>query len=379
MKSCILSMQRVGNCGSLLQSYALKKMLEQCGCEVSFLDIEKNAEDNQLRKDQMLRFAENKRGILVKLSRLDRYVLNRLRIKKLAQKQHMIFEDFRRRTLDMCQDTSEEHFDFCVIGSDEVFNCMSETPWGFTSQLFGNVRQAERVITYAASCGATMYEDLPTAVAAKICEAFVRITAFSVRDRNTQQFVSCLTDKEAVVHFDPVVVSDFEQELQHTALPDGLPKKYCIVYSYYNRISDKTEIKAIKAFCRKHNLQIVAIGAPQMWIKNYLPMQPFEVLKAFQNAEFVITDTFHGTIFSAKFAKRFATMTRPSNANKLSDLIERLHLNKHQITSMDQLEETFAVQKRDEELNKLFQSERNTTLRYLNDSILMSKEENYEN
>lgn len=41
MKVCILSMQRVGNMGSLLQSYALKTTIERLGHQVEFIDIEK--------------------------------------------------------------------------------------------------------------------------------------------------------------------------------------------------------------------------------------------------------------------------------------------------------------------------------------------------
>lgn len=369
MKSCILSMQRVENCGSLLQAYALKKILEQRGCSVSFLDIEKNAQDNQLRNKQELRFAENRRGFLVKLSRLDRYAINRLRIKRLARKQDAIFEEFRQQVLGMNESANEERFDCCVIGSDEVFNGMAQTPWGFTSQLFGNVRQADRVITYAACCGATSYKDLPPAVEQRIREAFGRVSAFSVRDENTKRFVSCLTEKEPVIHFDPVVVGDFEQEIDSVTLPESLPKRYCVVYSYYNRVSDKSEIKAIKDFCCKHQLEIVALGAPQMWIKNYLPLHPFQMLKAFQNAEFVITDTFHGTIFSAKYSKGFATITRPSNENKLGDLIERLRLQAHRITSMDQLEEAFSSPNDPKETAVIAEQGYQRSLQYLKESM----------
>lgn len=369
MKSCILSMQRVENCGSLLQAYALKKMLQQCGSTVSFLDIEQNAQDNQLRNKQELCFAESRKGVLVKLSRLDRYALNRLRIKRLAREQDAIFEEFRQQALGMNESVNEEHFDCCVIGSDEVFNCMTKAPWGFTSQLFGNVRQADRVITYAASCGATTYEDVPAAVAEKIQDTFRGVSAFSVRDENTRTFVSRLTEKEPVVHFDPVVVGDFEQEMDGAMLPESFPKRYCIVYSYYNRISDKAQIRAIKDFCRKHQLEIVALGAPQMWIKNYLPLHPFQMLKAFQNAEFVITDTFHGTIFSAKFSKKFAVMTRPSNENKLADLIERLHLQEHRIESMEQLEKVFASKHDTESTIALAWQENARSMQYLMENI----------
>lgn len=369
MKVCILSMQHVPNFGSVLQAYALKKMLEQCGHTVSFLDIERREEDDQYRDGKWLWFEENRRGLLVKLKRLDRYTLNRLRVKALSQKQHSLYDDFRHEMLQMCKSANGDNFDCCVIGSDEVFNCMSESFWGFTSQLFGNVPQADRVITYAASCGATTYEDLPAAVAEKISESFQKVSAFSVRDENTKRFVAKLTEQTVLEHCDPAVVGNFDQEVAAAVLPEDLPKKYCVVYSYYNRISTPSEIKAIKSFCKKHGLEIIALGSPQMWIKKFLPLKPFECLKVFQNAEFVITDTFHGTIFSAKYAKRFATMTRPSNENKLKDLITRLHIEKHWVQSLEQLEETYQFM-HDLEGTKVFiGQEHSRTMQYLTDNI----------
>ena len=48
MKVCILSMQMVDNMGSLLQSFALKRILEEMNVQVEFLDIASNEEDNNL-------------------------------------------------------------------------------------------------------------------------------------------------------------------------------------------------------------------------------------------------------------------------------------------------------------------------------------------
>ena len=99
---------------------------------------------------------------------------------------------------------------------------------------------------------------------------------------------------------------------------------FCIVYSYYNRIHKKEEIDRIKSFCKKNKLEIVTVGAPQMWVKNHLVLTPFELLKVFKKASFVITDTFHGTIFSVRYSNKFAVLLRDSNKNKLFDLVCRL-------------------------------------------------------
>ena len=76
----------------------------------------------------------------------------------------------------------------------------------------------------------------------------------------------------------------------------------------------------------------IALGAPQMWLKNYVAVSPFEMLKIFQNADFIITDTFHGTIFSEKFNGHFAVLYRESNKNKLGDLVKKIGAENHVIT-----------------------------------------------
>lgn len=364
MRICILSMQRVGNFGSLLQSFGLKRMLEQLGHTVSFLDIEPNWVENRL-----LSQGERKKIPWDKWKKIDKYALNRLRIRILANRQEQEFERFRRDVLGMRDITGGDRFDCCVIGSDEVFHCLSGAPWGFTSQLFGNVRQARRVITYAASCGATVYEDVPEPVRKAVEAAFSQVAAFSVRDENTRYFVSQLTEKPILEHMDPVLVTDFQQEKQGVNLPEGLPERYCIVYSYYNRINGAEDIRKIRKFCKNHHMALLAVGAPQMWIRNYPVMTPFEVLRVFEKAAFVITDTFHGTIFAAKYARRFAIVVRKSNEKKLQDLIGKLGLEEHLMDSMERLEEVFTREHDPADTQKLAACGRSRSMRYLKENL----------
>ena len=60
MKVCILSMQRVGNMGSLLQSYALKTTIERLGHQVEFIDIEKREDDHKLLGDYKQKYDKEK-------------------------------------------------------------------------------------------------------------------------------------------------------------------------------------------------------------------------------------------------------------------------------------------------------------------------------
>lgn len=372
MKVCILSMQHVQNFGSLLQSYSLKKMLESFGHQVSFIDIQKNHLDDALVEGNRILYKneiDGKGRKFSKLSKIDKYALNRLLIKKLSNKQEILFNSFRNNILKVSTVDNNSHYDLCVIGSDEVFNCMAETPWGFTSQLFGNIEQADRVITYAASCGSTKYTDLPDAVKGKIRETFKMVDAISVRDKNTAEFAEKLFDQEIYQHLDPVLVGDFTQEMEHAEDIPNLSSKFCIVYSYYNRIHEKDEITAIKTFCKKNGLVIVTVGAPQMWVKNHLVLTPFQMLNVFKKANFVITDTFHGAIFSAKHSDKFAVLIRESNRNKLYDLICRLDIKEHVVDDICQINIIYGLCKDNGKIIKVCEKATEDAITYLEENM----------
>lgn len=363
MNAGILSMQRINNFGSLLQAYALKRNLESLGYDVTFMDIKRIDEDYRLVGDFTLDYSleREETGIKGKIKKIDRYTLNRLRNRKLEPIQNKLFQSFREQVLDI--NKQHKAFDICVIGSDEVFNCLNAGAWGFTSQLFGNIPEARRIITYAASCGATTYEKLPEEVKSVIRKSFQKIEKFSVRDQNTLEFVTRLSDSQVLRNVDPVFTWDFSNEIQSVMMPHS-PSRYCLVYSYRNRIHDYLEIKNILKFCKRNNLKPVAVGAPQFWIKDYIVCSPFQCLKLFQNADFVITDTFHGTVFSLLFSDKFATIVRESNRNKLSDLLSQFDALEHQLDGRRDLESIFNKYKSDAIASRI-DNERLKALDYL--------------
>ena len=368
MKVGILSMQQIDNFGSLLQSYALKTTIEKLGNEVEFIDIKKRDDDYKLLGNYKQEYHEEreKDGLLGKISKIDRYTLNRLKIKRKNKEQGSAFDEFRKEHLNI--DKKSRHYDLCVIGSDEVFNCLNSGAWGFTSQLFGNVPEANKVITYAASCGSTKYEELPEKVAGKIRKSFENVATFSVRDENTHKFVGKLTDKLIDDNLDPVLIYNFDCEVEQAALPK-MPKHYCVVYSYYNRIHTAKEINAIKGFCKRHKLTPIAIGAPQFWIKDYIVCSPFQCLRIFKEADFVITDTFHGTIFASKYADKFAVLARASNKNKLLDLVGKIEMEEHLMSDLSVLEEKYGLLKNKGNFDLIVKEETQRTIQYLRSNI----------
>lgn len=361
MKVYILSMQQVNNYGSVLQAYSLKKMIESLGNEVRFLAIEKGTDD-------ALSIQCEKKDIDKKNDSWLETQWNRVKGKILGRNLRRVFYEFRNST-GLNSVNGDEHFDTCVIGSDEVFNCLQKSKWGFSSQLFGKVEAAERVITYAASCGSTKVDDLSDELREAIKSAMSNLSVVSVRDKNTADFVEKISEKKPVYNLDPVAVGNFDDEIRNVTVNSKLPKKYCIVYSYAERFSDPEEIRAISEYCKKYNLKIVAPFGRQKWIPSYETLTPFELLKAFQNAECIVTDTFHGTLFGAKFGKRMAVLIRDSNQNKLEDLTQRLQIQSHVITDISQLETVLKKELDKKKIGQILGLEREKSLKYLKENL----------
>lgn len=322
-------MQEVPNYGSFLQAYALRRMVEAVGAtKCSFIGIERGdslVEPPVVAQTNAQRFAK-------KLSRLYREGLPFiLKSKKLAADYYNSFTD--NIAFLPPADASDE-FDVAVIGSDEVFNCCQPSWWGFTEQLFGNVKNAKKVITYAASFGHTTLDDLNAyGVSQIVARDLSGIASISVRDDNSALIVEKLTHRKPLIHIDPVLAYGYSAEIDsYTSAP--LDKDYIVVYSYGNRITDKEEVAAIRRYAKTHKKKLVALMGLYPWCDVLVaPRSPFEVLRWFKYASGVVTDTFHGTIFSAITHRPFVTLIRESNKNKLTSLLATIGLVSRELSS----------------------------------------------
>ena len=72
---------------------------------------------------------------------------------------------------------------------------------------------------------------------------------------------------------------------------------------------------------------------------------------------------------SKEFAKKFATMTRSSNENKLRHLIGMLQLENHTVRSFEELERVIGTQNDTDRIAKLAETEKGRTLQYLMNHI----------
>lgn len=355
MKVGILSMQKVMNYGSFLQGFALKKTIEELGHQCEFIDI-----------DQGYIFPELKRsyGFLLK-KMVERYmkwdVLPRLHYTRVFQKRFNV-EFFNLLGVNT---HTIAHFDTVVIGSDEVFNFAQRVPWGYTPQLYGKVSNTDKVISYAASFGHTTLQNIEYyGVKNEIGSSLRSMATISVRDRNSYEIVQTLIGKTPFIHVDPVLMFDY---LPYVQLPNL--KDYIVVYTYPNRIKDEKEIAAIKSFARKYNKKLISIGFYFPWCDETVIPTPFEVLGYIQQANYIITDTFHGSVMSLKFNRPFVALVRYSNKQKMMSLLSQFGLDDRIVENLNYLEDKMLQAINYAPVNSLLKNERKKSLDYLKNNL----------
>lgn len=367
----IMSMQRIANYGSFLQAYALKQLIEEFDCKVEFVDYHVGAPvitENADSKNKFVRKVE--KG-------LETFQYQAPFAHKLSFIRYK--QSFPQKYMPLLEITDEMNYnptlDCLVIGSDEVFNCIQKNSnVGYSLELFGKDNHAERLLTYAASFGNTTLEKLEKYKKANEVGALLKkFDAISVRDANSGTIVEQLTGKEPVYNLDPVLTYDYMN------CCDKIPQvqtneKYLILYAYAGRISND-EADWIAAYAKKKNLKVYAIGGIQKCADRFVDCSPFEVLAYFRNAEEVITDTFHGSIFSVITHRPFATLIRKSvgnsygNEEKLSDLLNRLGLTERMTTKVEETEHINQQPIDYEKVDDVLQKQREIAKAYLCQSI----------
>lgn len=375
MKVGIISMQRVCNNGSFLQAYGLKKIIESLGHEVVFIDYE-------VGKPIITSYTDKKTYVLLKI---------RNAFIRLFQKYKTIRSFLPREYKEIILE--REHYcdlilkylnipasmqycvpvDAIVVGSDEVFNCTQINPEvGFSPELFGANQQAKKVLSYAASFGNTTYQKLLDCNKVdEVKRYLLALSSISVRDKNSEVVVETLTGISPEVNLDPVLMYDF----MPTIKDEQIRKNYIVVYAYRARITQE-EASEIKKFAKQEGKRLISVSGQLDFCDEHIAANPFGCLNLYRHADYIISDTFHGTIFSIINRKKFVTLIRKSmggtygNQEKLQDLLDRLGLqNRSYSNGTDDLSTRLLADIDYDRVFSIIEVERKHTMEYLRNQL----------
>lgn len=295
MKIGILTVPFNNNYGGFLQAFALKRVLEDMGHEVVIINRRRNKDDN---------FKVKIMNFLIKIH------VRKDMIKEISK----YTEQFKREYLyPMTEEyyTSEElkkclnyNFDAVIVGSDQVWRYKSAGD--SIDDFFCNFLEGTDIphFSYAASMG-TAEMEYPTDKI-EICSKLLKnFKAISVREQSTVDILETHFGANGVqVVLDPTMLLDkrgfvdlFKDKYENPQKP--------YVFTYVLDENDGLR-NGIADFASSHNLEIVDLRAQTGNIREIKVIEPVEKwLSVLYYADYVITDSFHGMVFSLIFNKQF--------------------------------------------------------------------------
>ena len=356
----IMTMQRIYNYGSFLQAYGLKKNIEELGYNVQFVDYKEEPPVITIEKGSLLTKIKHNKNIV-----------NYLKRRKFEREFRKMYNESLKKVLGISEvrNYAYNNIDQLVIGSDEVFNCTQGSPVGYSKELFGKKYEKKNIISYAASFGYTTLRKLEEHnIDKEVGKMLSEFKAISVRDQNSFNIVKKISKVEPTMNLDPVLITDYTKEKSESVKYSN----YILLYVYLNRLSDN-EARYISNFAKKLGKEIISIGNYQAIADHNIVVDPFETFAYFKNADFVITDTFHGSILSIKEHSNYAVFVRngkSGNNNKLLFLLKQLKQTNRIINELTDIDKLLVTKNNYIETDKIIENERKKSIDYLKKNLI---------
>lgn len=322
MKIGILTQPLVNNYGGLLQAWALQRTLNQMGHQAIIID-----RHSVRRKDLILprRIASIiKTELYILLGRekrrvnLSEYQTNHIRknIIPFIEERYLGISTQLYTNKVLRQYVDKENFDAFVVGSDQVWRpCYSPSIGNYFLDFLPAESRAKR-IAYAASFGVDNWEYTAkqTEVFRSLAQKFNLIT---VRESSGVKLVEEHLNCKATHVLDPTMLISKEDYIglinePTVNLRKSAGKLFCYVLdqnpelqNIINRVEKETKRKAY--YCNAPRKAITSDDVKHLDECVFPPVEQW--LKSFQDAEMVVTDSFHGTVFSIIFNKPFWVVT----------------------------------------------------------------------
>lgn len=299
MTECtVLTVQRSYNYGSFLQSFALSSALEgRFGVRPIFAEFGARSIFRQCAK----RIAGHcKRG------KLDIVPFEVRKMRALAGEISHLAEARLK--------TEYASSDLLLFGSDEIWN-VSRPEFANFPHFWGEGITGGKRAAYAVSANGALDGKVP--LPAGFEEAVRSFDMLSARDESTKTALELISGHEVELVCDPTLLLDssFYRSVQDNQEIIG---DYILVYSYGLRIP-KASIEAIRSYAHAQGLTLVSAGFWLEWCDICLPVSAFGFLGLMDSARAVVTDTFHGTVFSTIYRKRFLSFS--GGAEKVRDYL----------------------------------------------------------
>ena len=317
---------RMYNYGGFLQEMALQDAIKSLGYECEIIDYNVSQEFNTFSlKRGIKNFSFEK--IKKKLIKEKTIPLSDC-VSDLVEKRKRVFDEYRADNLVLSRKMSSSDlssvdlpYEQIVCGSDQIWNPDYNIPAFFLN--FG--RKGCRRVIYAASIGKDHLSRHQKKIYSKLLEFPDYI---SVREDSAQKLISNITETEVKLVLDPTLLH--RQEYWMEKADDSSLNYRNYIFCYFLNLTNE-KVRAANDFAEKNNCEIIAIPylhnemeeySEKLNGKLFSEVNPADFLNLIRNAEAIITDSFHATVFSIIFQKDFWCFGRNAGTYSMNT---RLH------------------------------------------------------
>lgn len=294
------------NYGGLLQSFALQQTLSLAGCEAEQISydllagsIEGYSRNKYIIKNLIKRFVPGFHCANSKCNSELRKFEKTIPHSKYVDYQSII--------------SLNSEYDAFICGSDQIWNPIGWQPAFFLS--FGNKPK----ISYAASIARECLTEEELAYLNKHTKDFLSL---SVREKNNAEYLTEKLGREYKLVPDPTLL--LTRGEWNERFPDSPVNGKSYIFAYFLGFNEKQRNECID-YAKKLGMDIYFI--PYMkkesyeWDKNNIEycVKDYSVgnfVNVIRNAELVLTDSFHGAVFSCVFEKPFYVLNRQLIGNE---------------------------------------------------------------
>lgn len=376
MKIGILTQPLINNYGGLLQAYALQSTLKEMGHEVWIIN-------RQPSKPTIKRIVKNqvKRIISKHLLKRTTFSLDpNTREKEIIGTYTNYFK--RKHIQPITSEITDNkqlneiknlNFDAIVVGSDQVWR-PKYSPDIF-NYFLDFIEKEDRIkkISYAASFGVDQWEFTPEQT--RICSELVKkFNAVSVRESSGVKLCENYLSISASHVLDPTLllnVSKYIQVIQEENEPTSEGKLMTYILDQNTEkdklITDVSNRLKIKPFTVMQKEKLTGRNSIEDSI--FPPVSKW--LKGFMDADFVITDSFHGCVFSIIFNKPFlAVGNKNRGIARFTSILKTFNLEDRLIVDNFSFDEKMIDANINwENVNKILEKEQQKSFSFLENAL----------
>lgn len=327
------------NFGSVLQAYATQESIEKIGYSVEIVNYRMKS---QIKYYSMIHLNNGLKAFLkdlLHLPQIGKYITRKNRFEQFIEELNLTKEFNEPEEVD----EADGMFDIFVSGSDQIWNKHSneleESEWKYMYPYLLCFTNKKKV-SYASSIVNMKDEELTY-----IVDKVKKFDKISFREKASCDRFKSLFGIESNEVLDPTLLLNSEEwSSKIGTIPEKMiNKKYILYYALEGVKKTRKIMPKLQKMAKRKGCVLVGITPLSCFtyskgVINAIDAGPKEFLGWIKGAELVITNSYHGTLFSVNLGTNFYTLQeKESTDNRIKGILLKLELEKRIISDVDSI------------------------------------------